>query len=55
MCDLCDELNCQIDKCRKMAEQPTDELTLEALLTLIISYEDDKTKLHMSTNGNDDG
>jgi hypothetical protein len=55
MCDLCDELNCQIEKCRKMAEESTDELMREALATLIISYEEDKTKLHLNPNdGNDD-
>jgi hypothetical protein len=55
MCNLCNELNCQIEKCRKMAEESTDELMREALATLIISYEEDKTKLHLNPDdGNDD-
>jgi len=54
MCDLCDELNCQIEKCRKMVEESTDELMREALATLIISYEEDKTKLHLNPNGGND-
>jgi hypothetical protein len=38
-----------------MAEESTDELMREALATLIISYEEDKTKLHLNPNdGNDD-
>ena len=48
MCGLCEELNYQIEKCRKMVEESTDELMREALATLIISYEEDKTKLHLN-------
>ena len=54
MCDLCDELNCQIEKCRKMVEESTDELMCEALTALIISYEEDKTKLHLNPNDEND-
>jgi hypothetical protein len=54
MCGLCNELNCQIEKCRKMAEESTDELMREALATLIIAYEEDKTKLHLNLDDDDD-
>jgi hypothetical protein len=49
MCDLCDELNCQIEQCRRMEQATTDELMREALTTLIRSYEEDKTRLHLKS------
>jgi hypothetical protein len=47
MCDFCDELNWQIEQCRKMEASTTDELMREALATLIRSYEEEKTRLHL--------
>ena len=46
MCDLCDELDYQIEKCRRLERETTDELMLEAVAALIKSYEEDKAKLH---------
>ena len=46
MCDLCRELDYQIEKCRRLEKSTTDELTLEALAALIRAYEEDKAKLH---------
>jgi len=47
MCDFCDELNCQIEQCKAMEKATTDQLMREALVALIQSYEEDKTKLHL--------
>jgi hypothetical protein len=46
MCDLCDELEYQIEKCRRLERATTDELMREAVAALITSYEEDKAKLH---------
>jgi hypothetical protein len=46
MCDSCDELDYQIEKCRRLERATTDELLLEAVTALIRSYEEDKAKLH---------
>jgi hypothetical protein len=46
MCDLCDELEYQIEKCRRLERATTDELMREAVAALIKSYEEDKAKLH---------
>jgi hypothetical protein len=46
MCDLCRELDYQIERCRKLKNSTTDELTLEAIAALITAYEEDKAKLH---------
>jgi hypothetical protein len=46
MCDLCRELDYQIERCRKLKNSTTDELTLEAIDALITAYEEDKAKLH---------
>jgi hypothetical protein len=46
MCDLCRELDYQIEKCRRLEKSTTDELALEALAALIRAYEEDKAKLH---------
>ena len=45
MCDLCRELDYQIERCRKLKNSTTDELTLEAIAALITAYEEDKAKL----------
>jgi hypothetical protein len=46
MCDLCRELDYQIERCRRLENATSDELTLEAVAALIRSYEEDKAKLH---------
>jgi hypothetical protein len=46
MCHLCDELEYQIEKCRRLDRATTHELMLEAVAALIKSYEEDKAKLH---------
>ena len=46
MCDRCNELDYQIEKCRRLAAATTDELMLEAVAALIKSYEEEKAKLH---------
>ena len=46
MCHLCDELDHQIEKCRRLERATTDELMLEAVAALITSYEEEKVKLH---------
>jgi hypothetical protein len=48
MCDLCDELDFQIEQCKTMEQATSDELMREALATLIVSYEQDKTRLHVA-------
>ena len=48
MCDLCRELDNQIDRCRKIESSTSDELMREAVAALIRSYEEDKAKLHRS-------
>jgi hypothetical protein len=48
MCDLCRELDNQIDLCRKIESSTSDELMREAVAALIRSYEEDKAKLHQS-------
>jgi hypothetical protein len=47
MCDLCDELDCQIERCRKIKEATVDDLMLDAVAMLIKSYEQDKRRLHL--------
>lgn len=46
MCELCDELNCQIQQCKRMEEVTKDGLMREALASLIKSYEEDRATLH---------
>jgi hypothetical protein len=46
MCELCRELEDRIDRCQRLRDSTTDELTLEAIATLIESYESEKAKLH---------
>jgi len=46
MCELCRELEDRIDGCQRLRDSTTDELTLEAIATLIESYESEKAKLH---------
>ena len=46
MCDLCDDLDYQIERCRRLEGATTDELMREAIAALIKSYEEDKAKLH---------
>jgi hypothetical protein len=48
MCDLCRELDYQIERCRKIESSTTDDLMREAVAALIRSYEEDKAKLHRS-------
>jgi hypothetical protein len=51
MCDLCRELDSQIERCRRIERSVPDELMREAVVALITSYEEDKAKLHRDLNG----
>jgi len=51
MCDLCRELDSQIERCRKIERSAPDELMREAVVALIASYEEDKAQLHRDLNG----
>ena len=51
MCDLCGELDSQIERCRKIERSAPDDLMREAVAALITSYEEDKAKLHRDLNG----
>jgi metal-responsive CopG/Arc/MetJ family transcriptional regulator len=51
MCDLCRELDSQIERCRKIKRSAPDELMREAVVALIASYEEDKAQLHGDLNG----
>jgi hypothetical protein len=51
MCDLCRELDYKIEKCRRLENSSTDELTREAVAALIRAYEEDKAKLHPNQSG----
>jgi hypothetical protein len=50
MCDLCRELDFQIERCREIKSSALNELMREAAISLIISYEEDKVRLHEERN-----
>jgi hypothetical protein len=51
MCDLCRELDSQIERCRKIERSAPDELMREAVVALITSCGEDKAMPHRDLNG----